>query len=449
MPSMTKTLNHPRKLWPCLLLGALSFCAHADDAPLFIPQWLGAQYTFVDQNQSRVHSPYSGKLSLEPDGSTARSHTFGAYFGVALPWHLQYYWDVEAFKGEGVSGATGMGGLTNGDIIRSGVASLGKRPYVARNFLRWVLPLGDETSAVERGQDQLPGHEAVKHIEVKIGLMAVNDDFDKNRYANATRTQFMNWSLWNNTAWDFAADTRGYTDGLMVGWVMPGWSLRYGIYRMPAEANAQALEKSLGVASGQQIELTLQPKPDGWALRFLAFRNKGSMGIYQQAIDNALLTGQTPDIHANDTPGRHKFGFGINGELPIADSGDTGFFMRAGWNNGSTESFNFTEVDRLLSGGFQLSGAHWHRSDDRLGIGVAIDALSHVHAQYLAMGGTGFLLGDGALHYGPEQIAEVYYNFAVINHFTIGPDLQFIRNPGYNRDRGPARFAGLRAHVQF
>lgn len=434
-----------------LVLSALLACtgtASADDAPLFMPQWLGAQYTFVDQNQSRVHSPYSGPLSLGPNDSTARSHTFGAYFGVQLPARLQFYLDVEMFKGEGVSGATGLGGLTNGDIIRSGVANLGKRPYIARSYLRWTLPLGDETDPVARAQDQLPGAEATQRVDIKLGLMAVNDDFDKNRYAGSTRTQFMNWSLWNNTTWDFAADTRGYTYGAVIGWIMPGWSLRYGIYRMPYEANGQRLISSLSESSGQQFELTLQPKPDGWALRLLGFYNKGNMGIYQQAINIAELTGQPPDIHADDAPGRHKFGFGINGELPVADNGDTGFFMRAGWNDGHTESFVFTEVDRLLSGGFQLSGSHWGRSDDRLGVGVVIDGLSRIHANYLAMGGDGFLLGDGALRYGPEQIAEVYYNIAVISHLSISPDLQFIRNPGYNRDRGPARFVGLRAHLE-
>jgi high affinity Mn2+ porin len=279
--------------------------------------------------------------------------------------------------------------------------------------------------------------------------MAVNDDFDKNRYADATRTQFMNWSLWNNTTWDFAADTRGYTYGVMLGWIMPGWSLRYGIYRMPYEANGQRLISSLSESNGQQMELTLQPDPNGWALRFLGFYNKGNMGIYQQAIDIAELTGQLPNVHDDDAARRHKFGFGVNGELPVADNGDTGFFMRAGWNDGHTESFIFTEVDRLLSGGFQLSGVHWGRSDDRLGVGMAIDGLSRIHADYLQMGGDGFLLGDGNLRYGPEQIAEAYYNIAVIKHLTISPDLQFIRNPGYNRDRGPARFAGLRAHVEF
>ena len=440
--------------WPFATLAGLLALAlpgspRAQQAPLFVPQWLGAQYTFVDQEQSRVHAPYSGPLSLDPNGSIARSHTFGAYFGVQLPFRLQFYLDLEMFKGEGVSDATGLGGLTNGDIIRSGVASLGKRPYVARSYLRWTLPLGTEDEPVQRGQDQLPGSQASRRIEVKLGLMAVNDDFDQNRYANSTRQQFMNWSLWNDTAWDFAADTRGYTYGVTLGWIMPGWSLRYGIYRMPVQANGQALVESLSQSSGQQLEWTLQPEPDGWALRLLGFYNKGNMGIYRQAIEIAQSTVQLPDIHADDAPDRHKFGFGINGELPIADNGDTGFFLRAGWNDGHTESFIFTEVDRLLSGGFQLSGVHWRRADDRLGLGIAIDGISRSHADYLRMGGDGFLLGDGTLRYGPEQIAELYYDFAATRHLSFSPDLQFIRNPGYNRDRGPARFVGMRAHLQF
>ncbi|WP_243039804.1 carbohydrate porin [Dyella sedimenti] len=433
-------------------LAAIPALARADDGTddkYFVPQWLGAQYTFIDQHQYSLHSPYQGELSLRPQGDTARSHTFGAYTGVNLPMHLQIYFDVEMFKGEGVSGATGLGGLTNGDVIRSGSAGLPKKPYVARRFLRWSLPLGDETEDVEGAQDQLPGKEAVRRIDVKLGKMAVSDDFDKNRYANSTRTQFMNWALFNNTAWDFAADTRGYTDGVMIAWINPTWALRYGIYRMPYEANGQRLVPALGSASGQQIELTLQPRADGWALRLLAFRNEARMGIYRDAIAIAQATGQVPDIVADDAPGRHKYGFTVNGELPLADHGDTGLFMRAGWNDGRTESFAFTEVDRTVSGGFQLSGTHWGRPDDHLAIAGVIDMLSPAHRDYLALGGNGFVLGDGALHYGHEQIIEAYYNFAVFAHLTLSPDFQFIRNPGYNRDRGPARFAAVRAHVEF
>jgi high affinity Mn2+ porin len=421
----------------------------ADDTPLFVPQWLGAQYTFVDQHQSAVHSPYAGALSLHARNDTARSHTFGAYFGVALPAHLQFYFDVEMFRGEGVSGATGLGGLTNGDVIRAGVSGLGHGAYVARRYLQWSLPLDDGSEPVERAQDRLPGTQATRRIEVKLGKMAVNDDFDKNRYANGTRTQFMNWDLFNNTAWDFAADTRGYTEGLVLAWINPLWSLRYGIYRMPFEANGQRLESSLRHARGQQAELTLQPDADGWVLRLLAFQNVARMGSYREAIALAQASGQPPDVHANDRPGRHKYGYAINGELPLADHGDTGLFARAGWNDGRNESFVFTEVDRTLSGGIQLSGVHWGRAADHLGVAFAINALSPAHRDYLAMGGAGFTLGDGALNYAREQIVEVYYNYAPCDHVTLSPDLQLIRNPGYNRDRGPARFIGLRAHLEF
>jgi high affinity Mn2+ porin len=434
----------------CLLGGALApTCnAHADEAPLFVPQWLGAQYTFVDQHQFSLHSPYAGPLSLRSRSDTERSHTFGAYFGVALPAHLAYYVDVEMFRGEGVSGATGLGGLTNGDVIRAGAAGLGHGAYVARRYLQWSLPLGEGREAVERSQDHLPGAQATQRLEVKLGKMAVNDDFDRNRYANGTRTQFMNWDLFNATSWDFAADTRGYTDGLMLAWVNPAWTLRYGIYRMPYEANGQRLESSLRHARGEQWQLSLHPYPDGWVLRLLAFRNLARMGSYRDAIAQALATGQVPDVRADDAPGRRKFGWAVNGELPLADGGDTGLFARAGWNDGHTESFVFTEVDRTVSGGFQLSGAHWGRSTDHLGVGFAINALSRSHREYLEMDGSGFVLGDGALDYAHEEVAELYYSYAPFAHLTLSPDLQWIRNPGYNRDRGPARFAGLRMHLE-
>lgn len=432
----------------CCCVG-LAFAARANDTAYFVLQLLDAQYTLVDQHQDALRSPYAGPLSLDPCGDTEQSHTFGAYFGVPLGAHLQFYFDMEMFKGEGVSGATGLGGLTNGDVIRSGSVNLGKRPYVARRYFRYVVPLGSATETVGRAQDQLPGTQAAQRIEIKLGKMAVNDDFDKNRYANSTRTQFMNWSLWNDSAWDFAADTRGYSNGAMVAWADAGWTLRYGIYQMPREANGQTLEWPLARANGQNLELTVQPQPDGWALRLLAFRNTARMGIYRDAIAAAQAAGKLPDIVADDRDGRHKTGFALNGELPLADGGDTGLFARYGWNDGKTESFAFTEVDRAASVGAQLSGAHWRRAQDRLGIAFVDEALSADHRDYLAAGGSGFVLGDGRLNYAQEQIAEAYYAFQPVAHITLSPDLQYIRNPGYNRDRGPAKFAGLRLHLEY
>jgi carbohydrate-selective porin OprB len=65
----------------------------------------------------------------------------------------------------------------------------------------------------------------------------------------------------------------------------------------------------------------------------------------------------------------------------------------------------------------------------------------------LALGGLGFLLGDGALRYGREQIAETYYTAHVWRGVFGSVDVQHVANPGYNRDRGPVTVAGVRLHV--
>lgn len=323
-----------------------------------------------------------------------------------------------------------------------------KRPYFARHYLRYVIPLGEGARNVERGQDQLPGAEADNRFEFKLGKMAVPDDFDRNRYNNSTRTQFMNWSLWDNSAWDYAADTRGYTNGFVAGYVEPTWALHYGVYQMPTFANGQTLEWPLTRARGENLELLLNPMPDRWVLRLLAYRNTARMGVYRDAIA-AARTGQPPNVAADDRDGRHKTGYGINLEVPLADNGDTGLFMRYGWNDGKTESFAFTEVDRNLQLGAQISGNHWGRPQDKLGVAYVVDGLSQDHRDYLAVGGSGFLLGDGQLNYGAERIWEAYYAFQPIAHVWLGPDIQFINNPGYNRDRGPAKFVGARLHLEY
>ncbi len=414
---------------------------------------LGAQYTYVLQHQDALDAPYSGRLSLRPEGDTQPTHTIGGYLGWAPVSWGQLYLDTEKFMGAGVSDATGLAGLTNGDVVRQGAANLPKTFYIARLFARFMLPLGPDVATVERAQDQIPGTEATTRLELKIGRMAVNDDFDKNRYAGSTRTEFMNWSLWANTAWDYAANTRGYTDGVMIGYVSPTWSLRYGIYRMPEMANGQTLVGSLRNARGENLELTLSPWPSGTIVRALLYRNTASMGIYEEALAFATATGSTPSIVADDRPGRHKTGFALNAEQPIADDGETGIFTRLGWNDGKAESFAFTEVENEISVGGQLSGAHWRRANDRLGVAVVSEGLTGAHREYLAAGGSGFLLDDGRLRYGREQILEAYYRLQVLQalgvKLQLSPDFQLIRNPGYNEDRGPARFWGIRVHLEY
>lgn len=419
------------------------------------PALLAAQYTYVLQHQTALDSPYVGRLSLIASGDTEATHTIGFYGGWGVTRWMQLYLDTEKFMGAGVSGATGLGGLTNGDVVREGVAGLKKTFYIARAFVRLTYPLGSSVTHVERAQDQVAGYETSTRLEFKAGRLAVNDDFDHNRYAGSTRTQFMNWSLWDNTAWDYAANTRGYTDGFVLSYVSAAWMLKYGLYRMPLYANAQTLE-TLKRAQGQNLELTLSPFASGAVLRLLAFRNTARMGDYREALALAAATDTVPSVAADGRDGRHKYGFGVNGELPLIDEGETGLFMRLGWNDGATESFVFTELDRLASIGAQLSGIHWDRPHDRLGVGLVLEGLSAAHHDYLAAGGYGFLLGDGRLNYAHEQILEAYYRVQLFDaigklplRLQLSPDFQFIRNPGFNQDRGPVRFYAVRLHLEY
>lgn len=414
------------------------------------PQLVGLQFTLIRQHLYPLTSPYASDLSLPAGGDTASTYTYGVYLGWAPIRHLQLYVDIEQFQGRGIGNSTGLASLTDGDSIRAGSAMLSKGPYVARKFVRYLVPLTAATHAVARGQDQLPGAEPDRYVEIKAGTFAVSDDFDQNRYANSTRTQFENWSLFNNTAWDFAADTRGYTGGVMIGVIGPVWSLRYGLFQMPKYANGQPLCAPVTHCREQDLELTwAPPRAHGLVMRLLAFDNLDNGGDYRQTLAVAQAEGTVPDIVANDRPGRRKYGFAFNLEQPLADDGATGLFLRLGWNDGRTESFAFTEIDQLVSFGTQIAGNHWGRSDDRLGVGVVIGGLSGPHERYLAAGGQGFVIGDGRLNYGQEKVLEAYYRLQPWRFIQISPDFQFIQHPDFNRDRGPASVIGLRVHLQY
>lgn len=414
---------------------------------------LGTQIDVIGQALRPLRSPYAGPNSLRARGDTKISHAYGAYIGVQASQRVQGYLDVEMVRGKGISQVTGLAGPTNGDVLRQGTVDLGSGPYVARAFVRYTAPLdgaGDTgLDTLARGMDQLPGVIAARRLEVTAGKLAVTDLFDLNRYANSARQQFMNWDLFNDTAWDFAADTRGYSNGIAVAWIYPGWAVRIGSFQMPTIANGNKFDSDLRRANGEQAEVTVTLPATGTTARLLGYLNHARMGNYAEALFKARLTHTRPDIVADDTPGRRKYGWGLNLEQPLADNGETGAFARLGWSDGANESFVFTEVDRHASAGIQLSGIHWSRPDDRLGIAGAETGIVQYHRDYLDAGGLGFLLGDGKLTYRPEQLLEAYYRAQAGSYVQISPDVQYIRNPGYNRDRGPATVLSLRVNMRY
>ena len=413
--------------------------------PPWFPKLLGAQATAVNQKQLPFRSLYSGQNSLNEHGQDATSFTRSLEFGSQVTERFQVYLDMDWFTGQGLHGGSGAAGFPNGEVVRAGSVNLAKKPYLARFYGQYLLPLSGETVLLERGADQLPGPAPAEYAVVKGGKLAAADDFDVNRYANSARLQFLNFALINNVAWDYAADTRGYTWGAMAGIVRATWALKLGSYAMPKVANGSHFDTQFGEDHGDNLELALRPFGNDTVIRLLAFENYGRMARYATVIAQGKAAGVAPDVATDNAPGRIKYGFGVNAEIPVADGGDTGVFLRAGWNDGKTSTFAFTDVDRQVSGGMQVSGVHWGRDNDWVGFGVAVSMLSAPHKAFFAAGGLGLLIGDGQLRtYAPEEIVEAYYNFRVVENVRASPDYQLINNPAYNADRGPVHIFSLR-----
>jgi high affinity Mn2+ porin len=413
---------------------------------------VGFQTTVIGQNLFAFRSPYQGKNSLRSRHEGEKSDTYTLYLGARAARHLEVYVDPEMARGAGIGQALGLAGYTNGDVIRN--PTLGQSPYLARYFLRWTVPTGQGMEQTEPGENQIAGPRPAHRLVVTAGKLGTNDIFDVNRYANSTRTQFMNWALINNDAYDYAADTRGYTRGFAVEWVHPEWAVRLGSFQMPSVANGPKLAGDLVHNRGDQIEGELHPRLLGahhapLVARLLAYRNLAHMGKYRAALALARQTGTTPDITAVEKRCAVKYGFGLNFEQPLGDEGATGVFGRVGWNDGATETYAYTECDRTLCLGGQLSGARWHRPRDRVALALVGNGLSAAHRDYLAAGGVGFILGDGRLRYGPEQILETYYAYQLSRPLALSLDYQFVNHPGYNRDRGPVSVLSLRLHLEY
>lgn len=440
-------------LFPAILLNALACPAHAETTPEpdWAPQVVGMQFNGVYQNVPAFHSPYEGPNSFRTDDGKGSdfTQTYGVYLGSKLAPTLQVYLDIEYFRGNGVSDGVGLAGYVNGDVIRAGSSNLSKDPYVARLYLRYFLPLSSETEKVERGMDQLPENQPVARWEVKAGKLTLTDDFDQNRYANNNRTQFLNYDFLYNTAWDYASDTRGYSYGFVTALVQPKWRLAFGIFLEPNTANGADFDVIDARELGYNLELTLKPNNAGTVVRLLSYFNESRMGSYDQALALGRATSAAPNLLLVEKFGGTKYGFGLNFEQPLDDEGETGLFGRLGWNDGAHEIWAYTESDRHASLGLQVSGVRWGRKEDRLGIAYAVNGLSTSHKNYLAAGGIGILLGDGKLNYGLEQTLESYYRIQLGQYAQLSPDFQFIQNPGYNRDRGPAEVYSLRLHLSY
>lgn len=433
-----------------LLCGAACAAEQTPEEPAAYA--LHGQTTLIRQFKPAFQAPYSGTNSLVPRKEHSYSFTTTVDLGLGLWEGAQVHLNPELVQGVPLSNLTGAGGLSNGELARTSGPHL--KMYRARLFLLQRFNAGGETETLDAEFNELGGKVSARRWTLVIGNFSLLDFFDSNPYAKDPRSQFFNWAFMSHGAWDYAADARGYTNGLLLEYRTPTWALRAARSMQPVESNGLKLDSSLGARYGEQMEfetdLPLQLPAGPLRGSVLWFNNRAIMGNYAEA----LALGGTPDV-GQVRRLQNKTGWGLSLLLPLGD--DSGLFLRSSRNDGKSETYAFTEIDRQLSVGGQSTGAAWGRAADRWGVAFAIHELSPTHKAYLAAGGLGFFLGDGQLHYAPERVLETWYRWALPDWGTragkvqsaVSVGWQYLWNPGYNQDRGPAQVYSLRWHSEF
>jgi high affinity Mn2+ porin len=432
----------------------------AQDAPgdTVIQNWnIHGQVTETPQGDPGFRALYSGPNSLDRKGEVQETFTSDFYVGARL-WHgAEIHADGLLWKGFGLSNDKGIEAFPNGDAFKLGT----KTPYFmfAHLFIRQTIGLGGRREPVPDGPLTLAGERDISRVTFTLGRLSPTDMFDNNTYAQDPHTQFMNWAMITNLAWDFPADSVGYTTGLVVELDQPRWALRYGFFQVPNTQNGftaddQILTFPHGGGDGPffrswgmvtEFERRYANAHSG-AVRVLSFVNRANTIGYREATPLLIAYGPGADL-SSARAYRRKYGFGLNWEQKVTDH--VGVFSRLGWNNGQVEGWMYNDSNWTASLGTSIGGVAWRRPKDTFGLAYVLSGASRSNQEFLEAGGADILDGDGALAYGSENVMEAYYNFAIWKNVQVTPDYEFVNNPAFNRDRGPVSVFAIRLHGQF
>ena len=418
----------------------LALTAQAEDDE----RWnLHGQVTTVAQRHGRFNSPYEGSNSLKAVEGTKTTLDITAFLGLRLWSGAEFYLNPEIDRGFGLSDTLGVAGFPSGEAYKVGHHSAyGKLP---RAFLRQTVGLGDAAGEAQASAaNQLAGTRPADNLTLTVGKFSVVDVFDTNSLAHDPRADFLNWSVIDAGAFDYAADSWGYSLGAAAEWNQGDWTGRLGLFALSREPNGTRLDASFAQHQWvAEVEHRHEIAGRAGKLRLLAFSSRARMGSYDHAValgapvDTALVRRMTT-----------KQGFAINAEQALAEH--LSAFARYSRNDGRTEAYDFTDINRSLSLGLSLNGAPWAQPEHTLGVALAVNSLSAPARRYFAAGGLGILVGDGRLgHYASEQIAEAYYAMRLAPGLSATLDLQHLQHPGYNAERGPATVVGARLHAEF
>ena len=426
----------------------VSTASTAPTTPPVFENWaVHGQSTFTEFYQPALRSPYRGAQSLDPGSRGRETWDVTLYGGVRLWSGAEAWLNPEVDQGFGPSNTFGAAGYPSAEAYKIGQA----QPYVRlpRLFLRQTINLGGAEQPIAPDLNQLGGAQTANRLVITFGKFSSFDIFDTNKYAHDTRNDFLNWSLIDAGNFDQAGDAWGFSYGAAAEWYQDWWTIRGGVFDMPTTPGYKYLDPHLfhQVQYVAEIEERHTIFGQDGKVKLSGFFSRGLFGSFAQAVALGKATGTTPSIESV-LRFRGKGGGSVNVEQSITE--DLGFFFRAGLSDGTSSISSYTDIDNTVSFGFSLAGNWWSRPDDTVSIGFARNDISRYYKDYLNAGGLGILIGDGKLpNSAPEQVLETFYSYAIRKGINLTADYQFINNPAYNRDRGPASFLAARLHAQF
>jgi high affinity Mn2+ porin len=341
-----------------------------------------------------------------------------------------------------LSNSTGVAAFPNNEAFRLG--STEPTFFVPRIFVRQTIGLSADSVPPDgdplRFTEPLPR----ERLTITVGKFSVWDVFDDNRYAHDARTQFLNWAHVGAGAFDYAADARGWTYGAAAEWENGTWGVRAGAFQVARRVNGLFMDP--GVTRAWQVIgqvdrfYEIGGRPGAVRLIYGASRTRQSQ--WGELFRNGFET-----FDRNPSGYRLKHNAALNLEQELADG--LGVFARLSWNDGRTQNWMFTEMDRAVSAGLSLRGLRWERPADTVGLAANLGWISEGRRRYLEAGGIGFITGDGRLSYGPEWVTELYYDARVAPGLNVALNYQLVVNPAYNNDRGPVNIFALRLRTAF
>lgn len=410
------------------------------------PVEIKGQMTYIGAVKPAFNAAYteSGYNSLSPGKEESHSFSSTIFIGAHLWQGGELYVNGEMVVGVPYSNLSGLAAVPNSELQK--VSGSNPLFYIPRGFIRQTWLLSDNLHSVASAINQIATVAADRQLIVTVGKMSVEDIFDGNDFAHDGRKDFMNWVNVAGGAFDYAADVRGYTIGAALEYDNNDWAFRAGRFMVPIRSNGLQLNYSIMNYHGDQIELEHdhQITSHPGKIRLTGFWNREKMGAFRDATDYGLINDTVPDL-VNIRKDAIKRGYIINLQQELISSFN--LFSRLSWNDGQTEAYAYTEVERSVEIGGSLSGSIWARDKDVLGIAATENAISSSHQYYLEYGGMGALIGDGALQYKPEKVAELFYS-ANFNHIWATLDWQHINDPAYNAARGPVNSIGFRLHAE-